>query len=377
VGVAAPTLVPRVEGGRPSRRDALVEFLLVGGITPLLFPISWLLQAQLGLDEAAFRVGFTFFWAAHVINDPHFAVTYFLFYAKARERAFGDVFGRAQKVRYWLAGLVVPLAILAAGSWAILAMHPEVLGALFQAMFLLVGWHYVKQGFGVMMVLSARRGVRWAPRERFAILFHCYAGWAYAWANPAKEWREVAQKGVVYTAMPRPGWLETLALTVLIASSAALFFVLARKWRRERRLPVITPLTALLMSVWAWMVFSTADPLVAYAVPALHGLQYLFFVRLLKANEAKAREGPPHFETSARTRVWMLGVGALILGFVLFDALPDLLDSVLVPPGGYAEERLGLTPWLALVFVFVNVHHYFMDSVIWRRDNPETRYLVT
>jgi len=23
----------------------------------------------------------------------------------------------------------------------------------------------------------------------------------------------------------------------------------------------------------------------------------------------------------------------------------------------------------------VNVHHFFMDSVIWRRDNPETRYL--
>jgi len=25
--------------------------------------------------------------------------------------------------------------------------------------------------------------------------------------------------------------------------------------------------------------------------------------------------------------------------------------------------------------VVVNIHHYFMDHVIWRRDNPDTRYL--
>jgi len=23
----------------------------------------------------------------------------------------------------------------------------------------------------------------------------------------------------------------------------------------------------------------------------------------------------------------------------------------------------------------VNIHHYFMDHVIWRRDNPDTRFL--
>jgi len=45
-------------------------------------------------------------------------------------------------------------------------------------MFFLVGWHYVKQGFGVFIVLSARRGAFYAGRERLAILAHCFAGWA-------------------------------------------------------------------------------------------------------------------------------------------------------------------------------------------------------
>jgi hypothetical protein len=36
---------------------------------------------------------------------------------------------------------------------------------------------------------------------------------------------------------------------------------------------------------------------------------------------------------------------------------------------------VGPTPFFAAIFVIVNIHHYLMDHVIWRRDNPETRYL--
>jgi hypothetical protein len=34
-----------------------------------------------------------------------------------------------------------------------------------------------------------------------------------------------------------------------------------------------------------------------------------------------------------------------------------------------------VTPFFAAFFVVVNLHHYLMDTVIWRRDNPEMRYL--
>ena len=37
---------------------------------------------------------------------------------------------------------------------------------------------------------------------------------------------------------------------------------------------------------------------------------------------------------------------------------------------------LGETPYFAAIFVFVNIHHYFMDFVIWRRENPRTRHLL-
>jgi hypothetical protein len=196
----------------PLRSHALgarvAEFLLAGGATPLLFPLAWLLRKSVGLDSSELAVGFLMFHAAHIINDPHFAVTYLLFYKDGRARAFGGEFKPLQRARYVLAGVVVPLTL---AVWAIAALATKsafALGLMIQLMFFLVGWHYVKQGFGVMTVLAARRGIRFSRRERLALLAHCFAGWAYAWASPADAGTEVEEKGVVYTTIsnvsPKP-----------------------------------------------------------------------------------------------------------------------------------------------------------------------------
>jgi hypothetical protein len=149
---------------------------------------------------------------------------------------------------------------------------------------------------------------------------------------------------------------------------------LARKVRSEGFVVLGTPLVAFLVSLWAWLIFSGIDPLVRYVTPALHALQYLWFVRLLKTNESRERERA--LLGSAATRVRMLAFGALVLGVFLFDLLPMSLDAFVVPTEGWENRALGATPWLAMTFVFVNVHHYAMDAVIWRRENPATRHLV-
>jgi hypothetical protein len=350
------------------------EFLLVGGLTPFLYPLSWLLQRSLGLDASDLAVGFTTFYAAYVINDPHFAVTYLLFYKDGRARAFGRSFEPRQRARYFVAAVVVPLVL---AVWAITALETRSaasLGLMIQLMFLLVGWHYVKQGFGVMTVLSARRGVHYTSRERLVILTHCFAGWAYAWASPADLGREVEEKGVVYTTFTHAAWLERATHIVLLSTVLPLIAVLFQKWRHEGRLPIFTPLTALLCSIWSWSIYSSIDPLVRYVTPALHSAQYLYFVWLLKDNEAREREGPPWFEVSRRVRLGALAVSALALGWVLFHGAPEVLDGALVSRRVRASD-MGATPYFAALYTFVNIHHYFMDYVIWRRENPHTRYL--
>jgi hypothetical protein len=354
----------------------VAEFLLAGGATPFLFPLAWMLRRSIGLDASELAVGFLMFHAAHVINDPHFAVTYLLFYKDGRARALGGAFKPLQRARYLLAGVVVPLVL---ALWAIAALATKsalALGLMIQLMFLLVGWHYVKQGFGVMTVLAARRGVRFSRRERLALLAHCFAGWAYAWASPADAGTEVEEKGVVYTTIAHSHGLERVTQALCLATALLLLGVLVEKWRREGRLPLFTPLTALLCSIWSWSIYSSIDPIVVYMVPALHSVQYLYFVWLLKGNEAREREGPPWFEVSARVRLGILAVSALLLGWVLFHVAPSALDDMLVPRRARpAEAALGPTPYFAAIFAFVNIHHYFMDYVIWRRENPQTRYL--
>ena len=375
VSASAPAMSSQV--AEPSSRcTAVVEFLLVGGLTPLCFAVSWLLRESLGLEAAELAVGFAFFHLAFVLNDPHFSVTYFLFYQDFKERAFGPVFPRALRIRYLLAGVLVPVVLVAWGVGSVASGSAEGLGLLIELMFLLVGWHYVKQGFGVMMVLSVRRKLRFSKLERWVLLAHCFAGWAYAWANPHKAARLEQVKGVIYMVVPRPYVAELVALGALSLTAAALLLVLVAKRRREGPLPLFTPLTALLFSVWAWMAFASVDPLVLYMAPALHSLQYLYFVWLLKRNEAKSRTGEPWFE-SPRQKLGVLAVGALGLGWLLFHGAPEALDAMFAdPPKIGLGTSLGPTPYFAGLYAFVNLHHYFMDNVIWRRENPQTRFMV-
>lgn len=359
-----------------ARREELVELALVGGATFLLLPLGWVLRHWLGLDDAELVFGFTTFYAAYVVNDPHFTVTYFLFYEDARRRALGEEVERAQKLRWVVAGIVVPALLALWGASALVRHSAQSIGWMTQLMFALVGYHYVKQGFGVLTVLSARRGVRITDVERRVILAHALAAWGFGWANPAAPAGEFEEKGVVYWAPARPPWLESALAVALLVSTLAFVVVLVQKRRRDGRgLPAV-PLTAFLVTVWSWTVFSSIDPLLRYAIPALHSVQYMYFVWLMRSGRARAEEGPPSFGRPVSARIAGLALGALGLGLLLFRFGPTFLDTAFAPRLGRPDEPLGATPFFAVFFVAVNLHHYAMDAVIWRRQNPETRYLL-
>lgn len=366
----------RVRGARV--RGALAEVFLTGGGTLVLFPLAWLLRRVVGLDDAELAAGFLTFWGAYVLNDPHFAVTYFLFYRDAKSRAFSPEVPLAQRVRWWISGVVVPLALVTWSGFAIARHAAPMLGAMIQLMYLLVGWHYVKQGFGVLTVLSARHGVRVSPRERRAFLAHCYAGWAYAWASPAVPAGEYEEKGVVYSALAHPRSLELATGAIFASSTIVLLVVLLLERRRLARSLPFAPVVGLLITVWLWTIWSSIDPVMRYLIPALHSLQYLYFVWLMRHGEGKAFEGAPTFGQPAAVRVGFLAASALVLGFVLFHGAPAVLDALVVgtPRRGQLPDDLGFTPFVAAFFVAVSIHHYFMDSVIWRRENPDTRFLA-
>ncbi len=368
---------PRAAAPWGTWRARVAELLALGGGTLVLFPLVWLLRSRVGLDASETFIDAFAYHAALVINNPHFAVTYLLFYKDARKRVLRGELPPMQRARYVFVGLVVPCALLTWAGYALSSGSARSLGFMIELMFFLVGWHYVKQGFGILTVFSARRGFRFNPLERKAVLAHCFAGWAYAWASPAAPGRNVQEKGVVYMALAHPQWLEQITRIAFGLSAVALIAALARGWRKERQLPPFAPLMAFLVSIWLWTVYSSVDPLMLYLIPALHSIQYLYVVWLFKRNEARAAEGPPLFGRPAALRLVMLAASAVSLAWILFRGAPSILDGRLVLTSSAFEATSGLgdTPYLAAIFVFVNIHHYFMDTVLWRRENPETRYL--
>jgi hypothetical protein len=374
VAADAPALSEPVSG-RDRGRGRFIEFLAVGGVTAVLFPLAWLLRAAIGPDSSELAVGFLTFYGAYVINDPHFSVTYLLFYRDVRGRLFGPTFTGRQRLRYAVAGFVVPAVLGAWATYAVTVRSAQTLGYMVQLMFLLVGWHYVKQGFGVLTVLSAGRGAPLSLRERRVVLFHCYAAWAYAWANPSVPAGDYEEKGVVYRAFAHPRWLELTAGAALSMSVVALVWLLVTKWTRERKTFFAGPLAVFLMTVWSGSIYSAADPIIQYAIPALHSVQYFYFVWLLGRNRHQASAGP--FAGSSRGPLVTLSLGAIVLGFALFHGLPGLLDGMFMPRHvRMPPSDLGAAPFVAAFYVVVNIHHYFMDTVLWRRENPESRYLT-
>lgn len=359
-----------------SRRSRWLELLAVGGGTFVLWPLLWLLREGLGLDDAELAVGFVFFHAAHFLNDPHFVVSYLLFYRDVPDAIRGRGVSRAQHVRWLVAGVLVPAVLVGWAAHALATRDAQSIGWMAQLMYLTVGWHYAKQGFGALVVVLARGGVRLTSLERMAALVHVYAAWAFAWASPASAAGEFEERGVVYWAPSRPGWLEVGTGVVFAVSTLVLLVVLAHKAWRERGLPW-AELACFFVTIWIWTVFTSVDPLLRYAIPALHSVQYLYFVGLVRRNEARATTDPESFGPSVASRVAWLAVSAIGLGWLVFHGAPDALDALTVARSGgeSAMGDLGPTPFFAVAYVLVNVHHFFMDFALWRHDSWTAKYL--
>lgn len=371
-----------------------MEFLITGGATLLLIPFAYWYRKAVGLDHSLYIVSFAAFYAAYVINDPHFAVSYMLFYKNIKARLFGGEFEGAQRIRFLVSGFIVPIALGGWIAWAMMVQSAAVLGGMVQLMFFLVGWHYVKQGFGVLTVLSGRHGVRFSDLERRIALFHCFAAWAYAWTSPREVGNRYEEWGVVYTALAHPPGLELVTRIVFIVSCVALAWAIIERVRRRQAMPPLAASCGFFMALWLWTIYSDFDPLIAYVIPGLHSLQYWYFVYLLKKNEARADATSEDMEKPWVTRmamnfgppVWgrlgLFFLTACVLAYLGFNGIPTWMDDNFVATVAKNGENpevspigLGATPYLAAFSTFINIHHYFMDHVIWRRENPDTKFL--
>ena len=117
------------------------------------------------------------------------------------------------------------------------------------------------------------------------------------------------------------------------------------------------------------------DLIFAIFIPAFHSLQYLLFSWRYQLNKVSSEAGPGH--AGAGGDDIAPGAGALrevrwlgsVLGWIGFTGLPLLFHASLSPD----PALFGPAVFVFIFVMWINIHHYFIDNVIWRRDNEDVR----
>ncbi|WP_027055016.1 hypothetical protein [Mesorhizobium erdmanii] len=353
-----------------------IDFFMLGGSALLILPVLYFVPLRY---EAALAL--TTLLLSHFINQPHFGHSYQIFYRNFARKVRGDGYSRNLQIRYIIAGIVVPLVMTAFFAYGSLAGNARLLGNATNAMGFFVGWHYVKQGYGMLMVDAVLKRKFFSEHDKKVLLFNGYAVWLFAWLQTNVVIAERQFWGLQYYTFAVPPWLITIAMSIAAASSAATAVMFINRWRKHGGALPYNGVVAYVVSLYAWILFVTLNPLWLLVVPAMHSLQYLAVVWRYQTNVERDRvdavEKPELkilsiFGALYRLRVTTFIIVGGILGALGFWLVPIMLID-LVP---YDKAVLGSSLFLFIAWIFINVHHYFLDNVMWRRGNPEvSKYL--
>ena len=342
-----------------------VDFICLGGGSLVLIPLVMMMPAASvpGLVVAMWML-------ADVLNHPHFAASYQIFYRNFPEKVFGTRLKPAMRIRYLVAGIVVPAALLAFFTVSFAAGNPHMLGFAGNAMLFLVGWHYTKQGYGMLMVDAVYKRRFFNEREKAVFLYNAYACWILFWLSMNWYVSERELWGLSYYSFAVPEGVLWMAGLLVAVTTLLTFRVFALRLGPSGGGLPWAGVVAYLTSLYFWAL-ARFHPMALMFVPAFHSLQYLVIVWRSEKNRADVaadERGPDVSGRRMLSPIAMFMLSAFLLGLAGFWWLPRLFDRVV----SYDTETFGGTMFMFMFWIFINIHHYFMDNVIWRRENPDT-----
>lgn len=287
----------------------------------------------------------------------HFGASYHL--------AYGDGVASVRRRPFFLG--VLPLALLAA-CLAVPVVHGAgadgaaegLLRVLLITVFTLTGWHYVKQAFGVGILVGRGAGMRPSAIEAKVLRFGLYPVWLfdvleiYGRGRPATFGAYDVSVGIVPAAWTP--WGRAIAIASLLIT----FATMARVAMRDRaRVPM--GLWGAYLTAGLWFIWPPNAVAASVVLAGLHSIQYLACVHRAELDLAIER-GERHL-----VHRWACVMGGAAAGGLL---LTRYLTSV-----GDARVVVAGLPGLAgaLLFAYFNLHHYAVDAAIWRSGGDHVR----
>ena len=375
--------------GRRYLISPVIDFLMVGG-GGLVFMVLILLFVPRSIHNDTSLLPYSSLLAGlityHVfaINYPHFAFSYQIAYTRLPSIRNPSL-PWSVRARYLFALILFPVLYVLYCVWAVVWSTPQQglfqLGLLVNLLFATVGWHYCKQSFGVLMVLSALKGFRFSKEARQLLLVNALVVWLVSWLGgnilltSGQFWQvpysslHLAQF-LPYAPSQLVTWQWQLLYGLCWVSSACVLLIAYEAWR-QKKWPSLTGFIGYFMMYPLILIGFKVHPLWLWMVPAVHSLQYLLFATAYARNERATHQASKERRRFRHSFAAFVGLG-VVIGAAQFDWIPRLLDAVVDP----ANKLHVATLFLALSHLFINIHHYFLDNVIWRKENPEVgRYL--
>lgn len=335
------------ESVAPSRASSLyfvhplVDFTLVGGLS--IFTFFFLINFHTGeRTPEVYNLAAMLVW---IVNWPHFSATLHRLYSSVNHT-----------LQYPVTSFVIPWVVAAGAVGSFL--EPVAIAPYFVKLYLIWSpYHFSGQTLGVSLLYSRRAGIQfpeWA-RKSLSIFIFC----TFIMGSLASEisGMPIAFYGVQVPTLGVPAFFRDVTQVVMYVSAFAFFgYWLWTGVRQRRWIPAIVVLPAI--AQFFWFVLGASVPAFNEFVPFFHSLQYLLFAWHINLAENVPSNSPqftPGLFVFRQSTIW-LAIN-LVGGAVLFHFLPDWTAT-------FSGESLTFST--AIILAAVQLHHFFVDGVIWK-----------
>jgi len=350
-----------------------IDFLgLGGGFLILLIPTLLFMPTD---DETIALTSIIFLIAANFINHPHFIHSYQIFYQDFHKKIQSKTSTLRRK--YIFAGVIMPVLMVIFFSYCLFTKDYILLGFAGNFMGFLVGWHYAKQGYGMLMVSAVLKRNFFDETEKRILLINSYFVWLFSWIYANRVIADRELWGIEFFAFSVPDWtIWGAGIFVIISGLLVAKLFLKRIFDNYKSFPK-NGATAYLTSLYIWMIALHIHPVLVFCIPAFHSLQYLIVIWRFEINKSTAEykadvDANVKNPRSINRRLFIFGAVGITFGAFGFWFFPIVMDLII----SQNIEALSNTAFIFMFWIFINIHHYFIDNVIWRKENTEVnKYL--
>jgi hypothetical protein len=312
-----------------------VDFFFLCGISFILYAWAWTRGVSVPISTSTQQIISSGAW---FINWPHFSATAYRLYSNGENRR-----------QFPLTTYVAPVVLLALFFLGLQA--PDTLGVGFVKLFFLwSAMHFSAQSFGLTQLYLGRSGHKIGEWERRLLWSVIYFSFLYTFIAA-----QVGPTGNEFFGMKIPSFqfpellrqVSAYAYGGLLSAFCLWFFL--QKMRRPH-FPWMVFWLPVTQFIWYSLYFVS---FFNEFVPTLHCIQYLFLAYFVEGKEKGGFHTPLRLFWISSKWYGLNVVG----GAVLFFYLPKI-----GPEFGYADAGV----FTAMVWALVQMHHFFVDGVIWR-----------